>query len=71
MLLAGNVFSRAANSSTPTTPSATSTQASSSPFYDTPNFTGENGGVPGMPTEEDVEERKLDWGEPSRSYETV
>ena len=30
--------------------------------FDTPNFTGENGGIPGMPTEEDIAERKLDWG---------
>ena len=37
--------------------------------YDTPNFTGENGGAPGMPTEEDVEERKLDWGEDHPLYQ--
>ena len=37
--------------------------------YDTPNFTGENGGAPGMPTEEDIEERKLDWGEDHPLYQ--
>ncbi len=37
--------------------------------YDTPNFTGENGGAPGMPTEEDVEERKLEWGEDHPLYQ--
>ena len=37
--------------------------------YDTPNFTGENGGVPGMPTEEDIEERKLEWGEDHPLYQ--
>ncbi len=37
--------------------------------YDTPNFTGEYGGVPGMPTEEDIEERKLEWGEDHPLYQ--
>ena len=37
--------------------------------FDTPNFTGENGGIPGAPTEEDVEERKLDWGEDHPLYQ--
>ena len=37
--------------------------------FDTPNFTGENGGAPGMPTEEDVEERKLEWGEDHPLYQ--
>ena len=37
--------------------------------YDTPNFTGENGGAPGMPTDEDIEERKLDWGEDHPLYQ--
>ncbi len=37
--------------------------------YDTPNFTGEHGGVPGMPTEEDIEERKLEWGEDHPLYQ--
>ena len=37
--------------------------------FDTPNFTGENGGIPGTPTEEDVEERKLDWGEDHPLYQ--
>ena len=37
--------------------------------FDTPNFTGENGGIPGTPTEEDIEERKLDWGEDHPLYQ--
>ena len=37
--------------------------------YDTPNFTGEYGGVPGMPTEEDIEERKLEWSEDHPLYQ--
>ena len=37
--------------------------------FDTPNFTGENGGIPGMPTEEDIAERKLDWGEDHPLYQ--
>ncbi|WP_419936916.1 terminase large subunit domain-containing protein [Candidatus Palauibacter sp.] len=36
--------------------------------YDTPNFTGENGGVPGMITPEDAEELALDWSEDHPSY---
>ena len=37
--------------------------------FDTPNFTGENGGMPGMPTPEDIEERRLDWGEDHPLYQ--
>ena len=37
--------------------------------FDTPNFTGEYGGMPGMPTEEDIAERKLDWGEDHPLYQ--
>ena len=37
--------------------------------FDTPNFTGENGGIPGMPTEEDIQERKLDWREDHPLYQ--
>ena len=37
--------------------------------FDTPNFTGEFGGVPGMPTEEDIAERKLDWREDHPLYQ--
>ena len=37
--------------------------------FDTPNFTGEYGGMPGMPTEEDIQERKLDWGEDHPLYQ--
>ncbi len=37
--------------------------------FDTPNFTGEFDGIPGMPTEEDVEERKLDWREDHPLYQ--
>ena len=36
--------------------------------YDTPNFTGEMGGVPGMITPEDAEELALDWSEDHPSY---
>ena len=36
--------------------------------YDTPNFTGENGGVPGMITPEDAEELALDWSEDHPAY---
>ena len=36
--------------------------------YDTPNFTGENGGLPGTVTPEDVEELALDWSEDHPSY---
>ena len=36
--------------------------------YDTPNFTGENGGVPGAITPEDVEELALDWSEDHPFY---
>jgi len=36
--------------------------------YDTPNFTGESGGVPGMITPEDAEELALDWSEDHPSY---
>ena len=37
--------------------------------FDTPNFTGEFGGIPGMPTEEDIQERKLDWREDHPLYQ--
>ena len=36
--------------------------------YDTPNFTGENGGLPGTITPEDAEELALDWSEDHPSY---
>ncbi len=36
--------------------------------YDTPNFTGENGGVPAAITPEDVEELALDWSEDHPFY---
>ncbi len=36
--------------------------------YDTPNFTGENGGLPGLVTPEDAEELALDWSEDHPSY---
>ncbi len=36
--------------------------------YDTPNFTGENGGLPGAITPEDAEELALDWSEDHPSY---
>ena len=36
--------------------------------YDTPNFTGENGGVPGAITPEDAEELALDWSEDHPFY---
>ena len=36
--------------------------------YDTPNFTGESGGVPGMITPEDAEELALDWSEDHPAY---
>ncbi len=36
--------------------------------YDTPNFTGENGGVPGLITPEDAEELALDWSEDHPFY---
>ena len=36
--------------------------------YDTPNFTGENGGVPGIITPEDAEELALDWSEDHPFY---
>ncbi|MXW29554.1 MAG: hypothetical protein F4Z88_02050 [Chloroflexi bacterium] len=36
--------------------------------YDTPNFTGEDGGVPGTITPEDAEELALDWSEDHPFY---
>ncbi len=36
--------------------------------YDTPNFTGERGGLPGLVTPEDAEELALDWSEDHPSY---
>ena len=36
--------------------------------YDTPNFTGEHGGLPGLVTPEDAEELALDWSEDHPSY---
>ncbi|MDE2838363.1 MAG: hypothetical protein OXL97_12800 [Chloroflexota bacterium] len=36
--------------------------------YDTPNFTGENGGLPGVVTPEDAEELALDWSEDHPYY---
>ena len=36
--------------------------------YDTPNFTGENGGVPGAITPEDAEDLALDWSEDHPFY---
>ena len=37
--------------------------------FDTPNFTGEFGGIPGMPTDEDIAERKIDWQEDHPLYQ--
>ncbi len=39
--------------------------------YDTPNFTGENGGLPGAVTPEDAEELALDWSEDHPAYQSA
>ena len=69
MLLTGNAFSRDGEFfDSHHTKGHLYTRVAISAF-DTPNFTGENGGIPGTPTEEDVEERKLDWGEDHPLYQ--
>ena len=69
MLLTGNAFSRDGEFfDSHHTKGHLYTRIAISAF-DTPNFTGENGGIPGTPTEEDVEERKLDWGEDHPLYQ--
>ena len=69
MLLTGNAFSRDGEFfDSHHTKGHLYTRMAISAF-DTPNFTGENGGIPGTPTEEDVEERKLDWGEDHPLYQ--